>query len=102
LTKKSLFVSLALHYLLFLPGLEDCGRRDGFKISLGNSETDLKKERRWRGVKKLFSLILALAFLAAFSLGCAGYAAKESKVKCPKCGAVFTIDEGIKALEKQP
>lgn len=53
-------------------------------------------------MKKLFSLILALAFLAAFSLGCAGYASKEAKVKCPKCGAVFTIDEGIKALEKQP
>jgi hypothetical protein len=49
-------------------------------------------------VKKLFSLVLALAFLAAFSLGCAGYASKETKVKCPKCGAVFTIDEGLKAM----
>ena len=49
-------------------------------------------------MKKLVSLVLALAFLAAFSLGCAGYAAKESKVKCPKCGAVFTIDEGMKAM----
>jgi hypothetical protein len=53
-------------------------------------------------VKKLISLVLALAFLATFSLGCAGYVSKETKVKCPKCGAVFTIDEGIKALEKQP
>jgi hypothetical protein len=53
-------------------------------------------------VKKLISLILALAFLATFTIGCAGYATKESKVKCPKCGAVFTVDEGIKALEKQP
>jgi hypothetical protein len=49
-------------------------------------------------VKKLISLVLALAVLATFSLGCAGYAAKESKVKCPKCGAVFTIDEGLKTL----
>jgi hypothetical protein len=49
-------------------------------------------------VKKLVSLVLALAFLAAFSLGCAGYASKETKVKCPKCGAVFTIDEGLKAM----
>jgi hypothetical protein len=53
-------------------------------------------------VKKLISLILALAFLATFTIGCAGYASKDAKVKCPKCGAVFTIDEGIKALEKQP
>jgi len=49
-------------------------------------------------VKKLVSLVLALAFLATFSLGCAGYASKETKVKCPKCGAVFTIDEGLKAI----
>jgi len=49
-------------------------------------------------VKKLVSLVLALAFLATFSLGCAGYASKETKVKCPKCGAVFTIDEGLKAV----
>lgn len=49
-------------------------------------------------MKKLVSLVLALAFLATFSLGCAGYASKETKVKCPKCGAVFTIDEGLKAI----
>ena len=53
-------------------------------------------------MKKLISLVLAVAFMAAFTLGCAGYASKETKVKCPKCGAVFTVDEGIKALEKQP
>jgi hypothetical protein len=49
-------------------------------------------------VKKLVSLVLALAFLATFTLGCAGYASKDTKVKCPKCGAVFTIDEGLKAV----
>ena len=53
-------------------------------------------------MKKLTSLVLAVAFMAAFTLGCAGMASKETKVKCPKCGAVFTVDEGIKALEKQP
>ena len=53
-------------------------------------------------MKKLISMVLALAVLAAFSIGCAGYVAKDAKVKCPKCGAVFTVDEGIKALEKQP
>jgi hypothetical protein len=49
-------------------------------------------------VKKLISLVLALAFLAAFTLGCAGYVSKDTKVKCPKCGAVFTIDEGLKGM----
>jgi hypothetical protein len=47
-------------------------------------------------VKKLVSLILAVAFLA-FALGCGGVQ-KDSKVKCPKCGAVFTIDEGFKTM----
>jgi len=49
-------------------------------------------------VKKWISMVLALVVLAAFSFGCAGFAAKDSKVKCPKCGAVFTIDEGIKSM----
>lgn len=49
-------------------------------------------------MKKLVSLVLAVAFLAAFSVGCTGMASKETKVKCPKCGAVFTIDEGIKNM----
>jgi hypothetical protein len=43
-------------------------------------------------------MVLALVVLAAFSLGCAGMASKDAKVKCPKCGAVFTIDEGMKAI----
>lgn len=47
-------------------------------------------------MKKLVSMVLALAVLAAFSLGCG--VSKEAKVKCPKCGAVFTIEEGLKAL----
>jgi hypothetical protein len=47
-------------------------------------------------VKKLISLVLAMAVLAAFTLGCAGYVSKETKVKCPKCGAVFTVEEGLK------
>ena len=42
--------------------------------------------------------VLVLAVLAAFTIGCAGYVSKETKVKCPKCGAVFTIDEGLKAI----
>ena len=53
-------------------------------------------------MKRLVSLVLALVLMLVFSMGCGGYASRETKVKCPKCGAVFTIDEGLKALEKQP
>jgi len=53
-------------------------------------------------VKKKLSLIVAVAVLLAFSFGCAGYASKETKLKCPKCGAVFTVDEGIKRMEERP
>ncbi len=51
-------------------------------------------------MKRLMALVMAMAFLVA-SFGCSG-APREAKVKCAKCGAVFTIDEGIKALERQP
>ena len=47
------------------------------------------------------SLILAMAVLAVFSFGCADMVSKETKVKCPKCGAVFTVDEGIKAYQQK-
>jgi hypothetical protein len=50
-------------------------------------------------VKKIMSLILAIAVLAVFSFGCADMVSKETKVKCPKCGAVFTVDEGIKSMQ---
>ena len=52
-------------------------------------------------MKRLVSLVLALVFMVVFAVGCAG-PSRETKVKCPKCGAVFTIDEGLKALDKQP
>ncbi len=44
------------------------------------------------------SVMLALAVFATFSFGCAGVG-KETKVKCPKCGAVFTVDEGLKNIQ---
>ena len=40
----------------------------------------------------LRKLIMALVILALF--GCTGVS-KESRVKCPKCGAVFTVQEGV-------
>jgi hypothetical protein len=50
--------------------------------------------------KKWMSILLALLILALFSFGCAGVA-KDAKVKCPKCGAVFTIDEGLAEVQKK-
>jgi len=52
-------------------------------------------------MKKLVSLVSALAVLVAFSFGCGQYAFKDGTVMCPKCGAVFTIDEGLQVLQKQ-
>ncbi len=43
-------------------------------------------------MKRYLGILLVLAILAAFSSGCAGVS-KDTQVKCPKCGAVFTIDE---------
>ena len=50
--------------------------------------------RRW------VSIFLALALLAVFSFGCSNIS-KDAKIKCPKCGAVFTVDEGIAEIQKK-
>jgi hypothetical protein len=49
--------------------------------------------RKWLGI------VLALVLLSVFSFGCT-MVSKEAKVKCPKCGAVFTINEGLDALQR--
>ncbi len=51
-------------------------------------------------MRKWVSIFLALAILAVFSFGCSGIS-KEAKVKCPKCGAVFTVDEGLAEIQKK-
>jgi hypothetical protein len=50
-------------------------------------------------MKKLVSLFIALALLAVFSFGCSGVS-KQAKIKCPKCGAVFTVQEGLDAVDR--
>jgi hypothetical protein len=50
-------------------------------------------------MKKVISILLTLAMLAVFSYGCTGIA-KDTKIKCPKCGAVFTVDEGLAEYQK--
>jgi len=44
-------------------------------------------------MKKVLMMFLALLVVAVFSFGCG--VDKEAKVKCPKCGAVFSVQEGI-------
>jgi predicted nucleic acid-binding Zn ribbon protein len=51
-------------------------------------------------MKKWMGIFLALAFLAVFSFGCSSLN-KETKIKCPKCGAIFTVDEGIAEVQKK-
>ncbi len=48
-------------------------------------------------IKKLASMILAFGIIGTLLFGCAGVS-KETKVKCPKCGAVFTVDQGLKNI----
>jgi len=45
-------------------------------------------------MRKWVSIFMVLAILAVFSLGCVGVS-KDTKIKCPKCGAVFTGEEGV-------
>jgi hypothetical protein len=51
-------------------------------------------------MRKWVSILLALAIVAVFSFGCAGVQ-KDAKIKCPKCGAVFTVDEGLAEIQKK-
>ena len=51
-------------------------------------------------MRKWVSIFLALVVLAVFSFGCATIQ-KDAKIKCPKCGAVFTVEEGVTELQKK-
>lgn len=60
------------------------------------------KRKGVREMKRLANLMLALALTVSFA-GCAGMhggmVSKEAKMKCPKCGHTFTVEEGKKALD---
>ncbi len=47
-------------------------------------------------VGKGIRLLLILAFLAVS--GCGIYTETDTRVKCPKCNAVFTIEEGLRGF----
>jgi hypothetical protein len=50
-------------------------------------------------MRKWVSILMVLAVLSVFSFGCATVQ-KDAKIKCPKCGAVFTVDEGLAEFQK--
>jgi len=50
-------------------------------------------------MKRVTSVFLALTILL-FALGCA-QVSKDTKIKCPKCGNVFTVDEGLAEIQKK-
>ncbi len=45
-------------------------------------------------MKNFKMIFLALSLLTAFSLGCGNIRIKPTELKCPKCGASFSVDEG--------
>jgi hypothetical protein len=55
-------------------------------------------ERREIVMRKWVSIFLAMAILAICFFGCAGIS-KDSEVKCPKCGAIFTVEEGVEGVK---
>jgi hypothetical protein len=51
-------------------------------------------------MRKWIIIFLAMVLLAVFSFGCAEIT-KETKIKCPKCGAIFTTEEGLKEIQQK-
>ena len=48
-------------------------------------------------MRKWVSIFFALAILTICFFGCAGIS-QDQQVKCPKCGAIFTVDEGLEGV----
>jgi hypothetical protein len=49
-------------------------------------------------MKKGLMIFLVLLVMAVFSFGCG--VSKDAMVKCPKCGAVFSTQEGLDEYKK--
>jgi len=50
-------------------------------------------------MKKCLSIFLVLTILSVLFFGCAG-TLKDTKIKCPKCGAFFSTKEGAEEFER--
>lgn len=73
-----------------------------FLSTAGRSEIRSFSGEGVKGMKKLVKSVMAAAMVLTIFGGCGTMYTKDTKVKCPKCGAVFTIDEGRRALEGGP
>jgi hypothetical protein len=49
-------------------------------------------------MNRLITCLLMSALLGLFSVGCGESPRKDVTVRCPKCAAAFTIEEGLKGL----
>jgi DNA-directed RNA polymerase subunit RPC12/RpoP len=52
-----------------------------------------------RVMRKWLRILLALAILTICFFGCAG-TSKETKVRCPQCGAIIIIDESLEGVRR--
>jgi len=62
---------------------------------------NILKKKGGGEMKSLRNTVLALAVMLSFA-GCAANSnmvAKDTKIKCPKCGSTFTVDEGLRAIQ---
>jgi nitrite reductase/ring-hydroxylating ferredoxin subunit len=54
-------------------------------------------------MKRAANMIMAFVLMVSLA-GCAGMnsgmVSKDAKVKCPKCGATFTVEEGRAGIDK--
>jgi hypothetical protein len=83
----------------FMDGMEQdwffCGLKSRYTqkalYQLGGKEVNV--------MKKVLMMFMALLVMAVFSFGCG--VDKEAKVKCPKCGAVFNVQEGIDTYNRK-
>lgn len=48
-------------------------------------------------MKRLTGFLLVLCFAFLHGTGCATVG-RDAQVKCPKCGAIFTVDEGLEGV----
>ena len=72
-------------------------RGDGPRIG----EINIFKKKGGGEMKSLRNAVLALAVMLSFA-GCAANSnmvSKDTKIKCAKCGATFTVDEGLRAIQ---
>jgi len=81
-----------------MDGMEQEGFFRDHKSSYIQSALYQLGRKEVNGMKKVLMMFLALLVMAVFSFGCG--VDKEAKVKCPKCGAVFSTQEGIDEYNK--